>query len=53
MAITTEKSVARRLQLVWGVTPIVVTNDERTAKTFSLAIQIAQDMKILKQGDFD
>ena len=39
LATTTERSVARRLQLVWGVTPIVVKNDERTAKTFSLAMQ--------------
>jgi len=51
LATTTERSVARRLQLVWGVTPIVVKNDERTAKTFSLAMQIAQEMGILKQGD--
>ena len=51
MATTTERSVARRLQLVWGVTPIVVNNDERTAKTFSLAMQIAQEMGILNQGD--
>jgi len=51
LATTTERSVARRLQLVWGVTPIVVKNDERTAKTFSLAMQIAQEMGILNQGD--
>ena len=51
LATTTEKSVARRLQLVWGVTPILVKNDERTAKTFSLAMQIAQEMGILNQGD--
>ncbi len=51
LATTTERSVARRLQLVWGVTPLLVKNDERTAKTFSLAMQIAQEMGILKQGD--
>ena len=51
LATTTEKSVARRLQLVWGVTPLVVNNDERTAKTFSLAMQIAQEMGFLFQGD--
>jgi len=51
LATTTERSVARRLQLVWGVTPIVVKNDERTAKTFSIAMQIAQEMGILNQGD--
>ena len=46
-----EKSVARRLQLVWGVTPLLVKSDERTARTFSIAMQIAQEMGILKQGD--
>ena len=51
LATTTERSVARRLQLVWGVTPIVVKNDERTAKTFSLSMQIAQESGILNQGD--
>ena len=45
------KRCTRRLQLVWGVTPLVVKSDERTAKTFSLAMQIAQEMGILKQGD--
>ncbi|MDC3171337.1 pyruvate kinase [Prochlorococcus sp. AH-716-E13] len=48
---TTERSVARRLQLVWGVTPLLVKNDDRTAKTFSVAMQIAQEIGILKQGD--
>ena len=51
LATTTERSVARRLQLVWGVPPILVKKDERTAKTFSLAVQIGQEMGILKQGD--
>ena len=51
LATTTERSVARRLQLIWGVTPLVVKNDERTSKTFSLAMQIAQEMGILNQGD--
>ena len=51
LATTTEKTVARRLQLVWGVTPLLVNNDDRTARTFSIAMQIAQEMGILKQGD--
>jgi len=51
LATTTERSEARRLQLVWGVTPLVVKNDQRTAKTFSLAMLIAQEMGILNQGD--
>ncbi len=51
LATTTERSVARRLQLVWGVTPLLVKNDDRPAKTFSIAMQIAQELGILKQGD--
>ncbi len=51
LATTTEKSVARRLQLVWGVTPLLVKNNDRTARTFSIAMQLAQELGILKQGD--
>tara|TARA_Y100000589_G_scaffold153541_2_gene146256 strand:- start:22 stop:1812 length:1791 start_codon:yes stop_codon:yes gene_type:complete len=51
LATTSEKTVARRLQLAWGVTPILIENHERAAKIFSIAMQIAQEMKILKQGD--
>ncbi len=51
LATTTERCVARRLQLVWGVTPLLVKNDDRPAKTFSIAMQIAQEIGILKQGD--
>ena len=51
LATTSEKTVARRLQLVWGVTPILIESQERTSKTFSKAMQIAQEMGILNQGD--
>ena len=51
LATTSEKSVARRLQLVWGVTPILIESQERTSKTFGIAMQIAQEMGILNQGD--
>ena len=51
LATTSERCVARRLQLVWGVTPILVKSNERTSKTFSVAMQIAQEMGILNQGD--
>ena len=33
------------------MTPLLVKNDDRTAKTFSIAMQIAQELGILKQGD--
>ncbi len=51
LAITSEKTVARRLQLVWGVTPVLIETQERTSKTFSIAMQIAQEMGILDEGD--
>ena len=51
LAITSEKTVARRLQLVWGVTPVLIESHERTSKTFSIAMQIAQEMGILDEGD--
>ena len=51
LATTSEKSVARRLQLAWGVTPILIESQERTSKIFSIAMQIAQEMEILRQGD--
>ena len=51
LATTSEKSVARRLQLAWGVTPILIESQERAAKIFSIAMQIAQERNILKQGD--
>ena len=51
LAITSEKAVARRLQLVWGVTPVLIESQERTSKTFSIAMQLAQEMGILKEGD--
>jgi len=51
LATTSEKTVARRLQLAWGVTPLLIESQERSAKIFSIAMQIAQEMNILKQGD--
>ncbi len=51
LAITNELSVARKLQLVWGVTPIVIENQSSTSKTFSLALKIALEKNILNKGD--
>ena len=51
LAITNELSVARRLQLVWGVTPLLIHNQESATKTFVLANEMAQNMKILRKGD--
>lgn len=51
LAITNEISVARKLQLVWGVTPIVIENQSSTSKTFTLALKLAQERNILREGD--
>ncbi|KGG12497.1 MULTISPECIES: pyruvate kinase [Prochlorococcus] len=51
LAITSEPTVARRLQLVWGVRPLVVPTQETTTKTFGLAMEIAQNYGLLKPGD--
>ncbi len=51
LAITNELSVARRLQLVWGVTPLLIENQESTTKTFKLASKEAKKMGILKKND--
>ena len=51
LAITNEISVARRLQLVWGVTPLLIENQESTTKTFNLANKEAKKMGILKKDD--
>ena len=51
LAITNEISVARRLQLVWGVTPLLIVDHESTTQTFSAANKLAKQMKILQEGD--
>ncbi len=51
LAVTNEKSVARTLQLVWGVTPLLIENQTSTSKTFDDAMRMAKRMKKLKQGD--
>ncbi len=51
LAITSEIEVARRLQLAWGVTPLLIENQKTTSETFSRAMRIAQDIGVLKVGD--
>ncbi len=51
LAVTNERSVACTLQLVWGVTPLLIENQTSTSKTFDDAMNMAKRMKILKQGD--
>jgi len=51
LAITSEVSVARKLQMVWGVTPLLIPDQKSTSGTFSLAMGVAQEMGLLKEGD--
>lgn len=51
LAITSDIGVARRLQLVWGVTPLVTEVHERTTATFAAAMEIAHERGWLKGGD--
>ena len=51
LAVTPDKSVACRLQLVWGVTPLVVPEEPDTTATFITAMRKAKDLKLLKEGD--
>ena len=51
LAITSEENVARRLQLVWGVTPLLVPNQNSTTKTFNKAIEISKQKGLLDEGD--
>ena len=51
IAITSEIEVTRRLQLAWGVIPLLIPKQSSTSKTFELAIKTAAENKLLKQGD--
>ena len=51
LAITSEIEVARRLQLAWGVIPLLIPNQQSTTSTFNLAMKKAEEMKILNSGD--
>jgi len=51
LAITSDVKVARQLQLVWGVNPLVIATQASTSRTFSLAMGVAQEQKLLQDGD--
>jgi len=51
LAITSEGAVARQLQLVWGVNPLLIPEQPSTASTFSLAVGVAQQQGLLGEGD--
>ncbi|MFS8860883.1 pyruvate kinase [Synechococcus sp. H60.4] len=51
LAVTPHVEVARQLQLVWGVRPLLVMDLPTTRQTFQAAINVAQEEGLLKDGD--
>lgn len=51
LAITPHVYVARRLQLVWGVKPLLVLDLSSASQTFQAAINVAQEKDWLSAGD--
>lgn len=51
LAITPHVYVARRLQLVWGVRPLLVLDLPSASQTFQAAINVAQEKVWLSAGD--
>ncbi len=51
LAVTPHVEVARRLQVVWGVMPLIVIDMPSTRQTFQAAMNLAQEEKLLKDGD--
>lgn len=51
LAVTPHVEVSRRLQLVWGVRPLVVLDLPSASQTFQAAMNIAQEKGFLREGD--
>ena len=51
LAVTPHVDVARQLQLVWGVRPLLVLDLPSTGQTFQAAINVAQEKTLLSEGD--
>jgi len=51
LAVTPHVDVARQLQLVWGVKPLLVLDLPSTGQTFQAAVNVAQEKNLLKEGD--
>ena len=51
LAVTSDTSVARQLQLVWGVNPLLISQDSSTSGTFAMAMAVAQERGLLREGD--
>ncbi|NEP56903.1 MAG: pyruvate kinase [Symploca sp. SIO2G7] len=51
LAVTPHVDVARQLQLVWGVKPLLVLDLPSTGQTFQAAINVAEEKQLLREGD--
>jgi pyruvate kinase len=51
LAITPHVDVARQLQVVWGVRPLLVLDLPSTGQTFQAALNVAQEKTLLTEGD--
>jgi pyruvate kinase len=51
LAITPHVNVARQLQMVWGVRPLLVLELPSAGQTFQAAINVAQEKNLLTEGD--
>ena len=51
LAITPQVSVARQLQLVWGVHPLVLADSASTKHTFDSALNSSREQNLLEDGD--
>jgi pyruvate kinase len=51
LAVTPHVDVARQLQLVWGVKPLLVLDLPSATQTFQAAINVAQENHLLQDGD--
>jgi pyruvate kinase len=51
LAVTPHVDVARQLQLVWGVKPLLVLDLPSTGQTFQAALNVAQEKGLVSEGD--
>ncbi len=51
LAVTPQVDVARQLQLVWGVQPLMVLSLPSARQNFEAALNLAQEQKIVSAGD--
>ncbi|HEY9780488.1 MAG TPA: pyruvate kinase [Leptolyngbyaceae cyanobacterium] len=51
LAVTPHVDVARQLQMVWGVKPLLVLDLPSAGQTFQSALNVAQEKQLLREGD--